>query len=340
MPRSARAIAVIAAVIALVISGCGSSSSSSSASAGGKTAGTQHLTLMLDFVPSAYHIGVYDAIKNGYYRKNHIDLSIIAGPSPAQYASLVGQGKADIGLADAVDLLTFINKGLPYEGVLATLQQPLAGIGVLQKSGIVSPKQLDGKNVATPGSPSDKAFLDTMMKSAGGDPSSIKLITTGFDFAKDLVAGKIDAFTGYLTDGIQAQVESGVPVHFMRINQFGGPNYPSLLFYATRAKIASDPKLIQEFVTATRQGYEDTIAHPKEALAAFLSLNPTVKAAPTQAALQAVLPLFKGSASQYGDVNLGDLDRLSAYLVKNGLLTKPVPANTAATNRFNSSSGP
>jgi putative hydroxymethylpyrimidine transport system substrate-binding protein len=338
-PRwTARVVTVAAAVSVLILGGCGSSSSSTVAGSQ-TTGGVQHLTLMLDFVPSAYHIGIYDAMKNGYYKKNHIDLSIIAGPTPAQYGSLVSQGKADIGLADGVDLLTFINKGLPYEGILATLQQPLAGIGVLKSSGIVSPKQLDGKKVATPGSPSNLAFLNTMMASAGGDPTSVKLITTGYDFAKDLVANKIDAFTGYATDAIQAQVESGVPLTFLPINKFGGPNYPGLMFYATRAKISANPKLMQEFVTATREGYADTIAHPKEALAAFLSLTPTDKAAPTQAALNAVLPLFQGSASQYGQIDLSELSRLSAYLVKNKLLTKAVPASTAATNQFNSSSG-
>jgi ABC-type nitrate/sulfonate/bicarbonate transport system substrate-binding protein len=292
------------------------------------------LTLMLDFVPSPYHIGIYQAVKAGYYKKANIDLKIVQPTSAGDYARLVSAGKADIGLADGVDLLTFIANGTKYKGFLALLQKPLAGIAVLKSSGITSPKQLVGKKVASPGSPSNKAFLVTMVRNSGGDPNQVKLITTGFDFAKYLVAGKINAFTGYLTDAVQADVESGVRLSFMRLDQFGGPTYPSLVFYATTARIAQDPGLIRDFVAATVHGYQDTLKNPSGALNAFLSLNPAVKAAPTKAALTAILPLFKDGATQYGHVNLADLNNLSAFLVKNKLIKKTVPASQAATNEF------
>lgn len=330
--RLGRAVlALIAVSIAvLVASGIGQGGTKSQAS----QSSPRTLTLMLDFVPSPYHVGIYQAVKAGYYKKANINLKIVQPTSAGDYARLVSAGKADIGLADGVDLLTFIGNGTKYKGFLALLQKPLAGIAVLKSSGITSPKQLVGKKVASPGSPSNKAFLVTMVRNSGGDPSKVKLITTGFDFAKYLVAGKINAFTGYLTDAVQADVESGVRLSFMRLDKFGGPTYPSLVFYATTARIAQDPALIRDFVAATVHGYQDMLKNPAGALKAFLSLNPAVKAAPTKAALTAILPLFKAGAVQYGVVNLGDLTKLSAFLVKNGLLKKPVPASQAATNEF------
>jgi ABC-type nitrate/sulfonate/bicarbonate transport system substrate-binding protein len=300
----------------------------------GSTKAPRKLTLMLDFIPSPYHIGIYQAVKAGYYKQANIDLKIVQPTSAGDYARLVSAGKADVGMADGVDLLTFISKGTKYKGFLATLQEPLAGIGVLKSGGITSPKQLTGKKVATPGSPSNKAFLVTMVRNSGGDPNSIKLVTTGFDFAKYLVAGKIDAFTGYWTDAIEADVESGTPLRFLRLDKFGGPKYPSLLFYATTATIAKDPSLIRDFAAATTHGYNDMIKNPAGALNAFLSLNKAVKRAPTKAALTQILPLFKAGTSQYGHINFGDLNKLSAFLAKNKLITTPVPAATAATNAY------
>ena len=314
----------------LVASGVGNGGTNSQAG----QSSLRKLTLMLDFIPSPYHVGIYQAVKAGYYKKNNIDLKIVQPTSAGDYARLVSAGKADIGLADGVDLLTFIGKGTKYKGFLATLQTPLAGIAVLKSSGITSPKQLVGKKVASPGSPSNKAFLVTMVRYAGGDPNKVKLITTGFDFAKYLVAGKIDAFTGYLTDAIQADVESNVRLSFMRIDNWGGPKYPSLMFYATTDELAKNPALIRDFVAATVHGYNDTLKSPATALNEFLSLNPSVKAAPTKAALTAILPLFKAGAAHYGVINLGDINKLSAFLVKNGLLKKPVPASQAVTNEF------
>jgi ABC-type nitrate/sulfonate/bicarbonate transport system substrate-binding protein len=289
---------------------------------------------MLDFIPSPYHIGIYQAVKAGYYKQKNIDLKILQPTSAGDYARLVDAGKADIGMADGVDLLTFIGKGTKYRGFLATLQTPLAGLAVLKSSGITSPKQLVGKKVASPGSPSNKAFLYTMVKHAGGDPNKVKLVTTGFDFAKYLVAGKIDGFTGYWTDAIEADVSSGVGLRFMRIDKFGGPRYPSLLFYATQDTIAKDPALIRDFASATAHGYNDLVKNPNAALAAFLSQNRSVKSKPTKAALTAILPLFKSGTSRYGHINTGDINKLSAFLVKNKLLTKAVPASQAVTNQF------
>ncbi len=331
--RSGRRGQRLVSVVLSLVAACAVGLVATGLSSGG-TAAPKKLTLMLDFIPSPYHIGIYQAVKAGYYKKNNIDLRIIQPTSAGDYARLVSAGKADIGMADAVDLLTFIDKGTKYEGFMSTLQTPLAGIAVLKSSNITSPKQLTGKKVATPGSPSNKAFLVTMVRSSGGDPSKVKLVTTGFDFAKYLVAGKIDAFTGYWTDAIQADVESGTHLRFMRIDRFGGPRYPSLLFYATTARISQDPDLIRSFADATAHGYEDLLKNPNGALSAFLGLNKAVKAAPTKAALTAILPLFKDGASQYGHVNFGDLTKLSAFLVKNGLIKKPVSAQVAATNAF------
>jgi putative hydroxymethylpyrimidine transport system substrate-binding protein len=237
-------------------------------------------------------------------------------------------------MADAVDLLTFVGKGTKYKGFMATLQRPLAGLAVLKSSGITSPKQLVGKKVASPGSPSNKAFLFAMVQHAGGDPNKVKLVTTGFDFAKYLVAGKIDGFTGYWTDAIEADVSSGVRLRFMRIDKYGGPRYPSLVFYATQDTIAKNPTVIRDFASATAHGYNDMVRNPNGAVSAFLSQNRSVKAAPTKAALKMILPLFKAGTSRYGHINTGDLNRLSAFLVKYKLLKKAVPASQAVTNQF------
>jgi putative hydroxymethylpyrimidine transport system substrate-binding protein len=325
----AAGLLAICAVAVLAAVGVGSAGAKPTKSGAGRK-----LTLMLDFIPSPYHIGIYQAVKAGYYKSKNIDLKIIQPTSAGDYARLVSAGKADVGMADAVDLLTFVGKGTKYRGFLAALQRPLAGLAVLRSSGIKSPGQLVGKKVASPGSPSNKAFLFAMVKHAGGDPNKVKLVTTGFDFAKYLVAGRIDGFTGYWTDAIEAEVSSHVPLRFMRIDKFGGPRYPSLLFYATPDRIAKDPSLIRDFAAATVHGYNDMLRSPNKAIENFLSQNRSVKAAPTQKALKTILPLFKAGTSRYGHINTGDLNKLSRFLVKYKVFKKAVPASQAVTNQY------
>ena len=339
-PVDAALATVLACVVALAASAGGSGALRDAAravpqsTAKSSSASLTKLTLMLDFIPNPVHVGVYRAVKAGYYKQANIDLRIVQPTSSADYSRLVAAGKADIGMADGVDLLTFIDKGTKYRAFLATLQTPLAGIGVLKSSGIKTPKQLEGKKVGTPGSPSNKAFLVTMVKASGGDPNKVKLITTGFDFVKFLVGGKIDGFTGYMTDAVQGGVESGKPIRFMRLDRYGGPRYPSLVFYATQERIAKDPSLIRGFAAATARGYEDTLRNSALGLSALLGLNKALKAAPARAQLKAIVPLFRHGAKQYGRLNLSDLTKLSAFLVKHGLIKHAVSGNQAATNAF------
>jgi len=290
-------------------------------------------TLLLDFTPYAVHAGIYRALAAGYYKANNIDLKVIQPTSAADVARLVDAGKADFGITDGVDLISGIGKGQDYKAFMALLQRPLAGLAVSGKSGITSPKQLEGKTVGSPGSPSNTAFLDTMVENSGGNPSKVKLITTGFNFVQYLESGNISAFTGYLTDAVQAQAD-GAPIRFLRLDQYGGPEYPSLVVYTTTSKLAHDAPLIRAFVDATVHGYNDTIADPNVGLQALLSQNTLLKAKEMAAELKVVGPLFKEGAPQYGQLNLTQLEALAAYLKQHKLLSQSIPADRIGTNAF------
>src|ERR1700694_5326585 len=116
--RSGRRGQRLVSVVLSLVAACAVGLVATGLSSGG-TAAPKKLTLMLDFIPSPYHIGIYQAVKAGYYKKNNIDLRIIQPTSAGDYARLVSAGKADIGMADAVDLLTFIDKGTKYEGFMS-----------------------------------------------------------------------------------------------------------------------------------------------------------------------------------------------------------------------------
>src|SRR5438105_3815129 len=73
--RLGRAALVLVAVsiAVLIASGVGQGGTKSQ----DRASSPRKLTLMLDFVPSPYHVGIYEAVKAGYYKKNNIDLRIV-----------------------------------------------------------------------------------------------------------------------------------------------------------------------------------------------------------------------------------------------------------------------
>jgi NitT/TauT family transport system substrate-binding protein/putative hydroxymethylpyrimidine transport system substrate-binding protein len=127
------------------------------------------------------------------------------------------------------------------------------------------------------GVPSDGAVLDTVVRSAGGDPGRVQTVTIGFNGVQDLENDKIAAFTGYWpADGTQVQTD-GFPITTFELDDHGGPAYPGLVLFSTRGRLGADPPLARAMVAATVRGYEDTLADPERSLQDLLGQNPSIQ---------------------------------------------------------------
>jgi len=304
------------------------------AGAGAALPEQRNATLILDFVPNAVHAGIFRAVAAGYYTRNNINLKIIQPTSTSDTLKLIDAGKADFGIADGIDVANQIDQGRDARAVMALVQRPLGGLIALKSAGITNAKEFEGKTVGITGVPSDTAILNTVVASAGGDPKKVKVAQIGFNGVQNLENGKISAFTGFWpADGVQVAVD-GKPTTIFKLDEHGGPRYPGLVVFSTRKRIAEDGPLMRAFLDATTHGYRDTLANPSRSLNDFLKLNKSAQRKITQAQLTAYMPLFKGTAKRYGVLNMGDVTKLSAYLVKNDLIKRAISASRYGTNQF------
>jgi NitT/TauT family transport system substrate-binding protein/putative hydroxymethylpyrimidine transport system substrate-binding protein len=338
--RRPAGIAAIVIVVALALGGCGSSSSPRAAASGrdlgpGALPSLTHVTLILDFVPNAVHAGIFRALAAGYYRDENIDLRVIPPTSTSATLALIAAGKADFGLADGGDVATLISQGRDAKAIMAIAQRPLGGLIALASEHLTSPAQLQGKTVGITGVPSDTAVLDTTVAHAGGDPARVHVVNVGFNGGQDLVAGRINAFTGFWPDdGVQLEVD-GHPTTTFKLDSYGGPAYPGLVAFTTTSLISHDPWLVRAFVAATVHGYEDTLEDPARSLADLLRLNPGLQRRFTQASLHAYLPLFDDSGGvAFGTLQPRNIEALSAWMVGHKLITHPITAARYGTNAF------
>jgi putative hydroxymethylpyrimidine transport system substrate-binding protein len=326
------------AALALALCGCGSSTVSGGAStAGGAASGVlpgalphmTHATLILDFTPNAVHAGIYRALAAGFYRRENIDLQVVAPSATVEPLSLVSAGRAQFGLADGSDVAAEIAAGGHDEAVMAIVQRPVGGLIALASEHLRSPAQLQGRAVGITGVPSDRAVLDTEVRHAGGDPARVRVVTVGFNGAQALLAGRVAAFTGFVPDdGVGLEVE-GHPITPFWLDRNGGPAYPGLVAFTTRGLAASDPALVRDFVAATVRGYEDTLRDPSRSLAEELRLNPSLPRALTAASLRAYLPLLSAGGAPAGLRSVGALQpvhvaEMSRWMLAYHLLAAPL----------------
>ena len=291
-------------------------------------------TLILDFLPNAVHAGIYRAAAAGYYADNNIDLKIIQPTSTADTLKLIDAGKADFGIADGIDVATQIDQGRGAKAIMAVVQRPLGGLISLKSEGLTDAAAFNGKTVGLTGVPSDTAILDTILENGGVSTDSVKKVTIGFNGVQTLEGKKIDGFVGfYPADGVQVE-QDGFPINVLEFDQNGGPRYPGLVAFSTEKRITEDPALMNAFVDATVQGYDDTIKDPAQSLDDLLAANKAMKRDITKAQLDAYLPLFLAGAKNYGVIDEANIEELSTFLVDKKLIKEPIAPSRFDTNEF------
>jgi len=289
---------------------------------------------VLDFVPNAVHAGIYRALAAGYYRHAGLDLRVVSPSATADPLKLVAAGRADLGLADPLDVARLVAAGRPVRAVLAIVQRPLGGVIARCAPGLETARGLEGRTVGTTGVPSDDAVLDTVVRAAGGDPRRVRRIALGFEGVQALAARRIDAFTGFWpADGPTAEA-AGVRTCIFRLDADGGPRYPGLVAFAGRDTLTRRPALVRAFAAATAAGYRDAIARPAQALRDLVAANPGLKGPLVARQLAAYRPLFLAGAARFGELDPAAIRRLTAFVARERLLRKAVDPAALATNAF------
>ena len=325
MPRRRLCLLVLSAAAAL-LAGCGGGD-------GASEAGNREATLVLDFLPGPVHAGVYRALERGYYEAEGIDLEIVEPSATADTLRLVESGRAQLGIGEGIDIATQVADGRPVQAILALTQRPLGGLITLESSGIRTPADLEGRTVGVTGVPSDDAVVKTIVAGGDGDPEKVRTVTIGFGGVQALLAGRVDAFTGFIpSDAVAVELE-GRPTRSFAVDEYGGPRYPGLVVFSTQEMIGSEPELLRGFARATVRGYEEVLADPAAGLRALLAENPEIPRDFGRASLRAHLPLFAAGGG-FGGFDYARIAGLSRFLLRAGLISEPFPPRRFATSRF------
>lgn len=293
-------------------------------------------TVVLDYLPNAVHAGIYLAKKAGYYEKAGIDLEVLSPSSTSDTVRLVSAGKADFGLADGIDLATQVSRGREVQGVMAILRRPAGGLITKARGGPLGPAGLSGQTVGLTGAPSDRAVFETIVESAGGDPSRSSTVVIGFNGVQALGAGRIAAFTGYIPEDATALEARGTATRSFPFDRWGGPAYPGLVAFSSTEQITGDPALVRGFVAATTRGYRAALADPARAITALAEEVEGVDRRFARRAFAGYRPLI-GRPAEIGEINLRTVRQLSRFLLENDLITRPVPPGRFATGKFTGS---
>lgn len=331
--RRASAWPLAALVGAVALSGCGSSDEPAADAGSAPASEPVAWTLVLDYQPNAVHAGLLHAQAAGYFERAGIDLEIVAPASTSDPLTQVSRGKADLGLADLIDVARRNDRDASLVLTGAVVQRPMSGILVDAASNITRPQQLRGKRIAVTGLPSDEAVVEAIVSSGAGPKIAPDTVTLGFNGLKALDAGRVDGATAYWPADAVSLEDLGTKPRVFALDEFGGPRYPGLVAFTGSKLAAQEPAKLDAFQDALARGTREVAADPVLGRRAVGDAYPELDAAITARQLRAIVPLF-GTGEQAGRIDPATLTAFAQFAAESNLTSRTLsPAELGLRER-------
>ncbi|HEY3763748.1 MAG TPA: ABC transporter substrate-binding protein [Gaiellales bacterium] len=292
-------------LIVLLAAACGGTSGAATG------AHTTPVSLTLDWYANADHVGVYTGIDRGFFARAGLDVTARPPSAASDSITLVATGRSDLGISYEPEVFYAQQRHIPVVAVASVVPRALASIIAAGASGIRTPADLRGKTIGIDGTASTTAFVQTVLRHSGVDPSDVKLVNVGFNQVPALLQHKVDAVAGVFQniEGIQFAQQGLHPVVFP-YDRYGVPQYDELVIVANASRMHSDAayrRTVARFVTALAAATRWAQAHPGDAIAvmehhAYRDYQGTIRrSVPATLALLRTAPLNPTAWARFGE---------------------------------------
>ncbi len=325
-------------VLSFALAACGEKKdvlSSSSATA-------QPFTLMLDWVPNADHVGIYQALSEGDFSQAGLDLNVQVPSDPATPLQLLAAGKVDAAISYEPEVLLARDRGVPVVSVAAIVQKPLTSIVSIGSKHITSPTNLRGKRVGDAGIAYQRAYLRTIVARAGIPTNKVTEINVGANLVPAMLSGHVDATLGAYWNYEAIQLaQRGKHPNVIHMEQVGVPTYDELVVVVRRTTIMAHPDVVRRFVQALARGYESARRDERAAVASLLRANPGLDPKLQTASVKATMPVFfPGSGEPWGWQSQSQWNSYGQWMLDHHLISNPQAIVNASTNEVLAGQGP
>jgi len=236
-------------VVALTFffAGCGGGGESSAPADASAGPALTKIVVQMDWYPQPEHGGFYQALAEGYYEAEGLDVEIMPGGPNAAITQKVSQGKAQFGIGRTDDIILGTARGMPLLVCAALMQKDPQAVMFHEETGIESFADLDGRNImATPGS----VFIEIMERKF-----DIEVAITPLDYGMTrFLADKDFIQQCFITNEPYYVRREGANPGTLLISDSGFRPYR--VWFTSRAFARNNPEVVKAFNRATIKGWE------------------------------------------------------------------------------------
>ena len=235
-----------------------------------RAAGPDHVSLRTNWLWYGSHAIFFLAKERGYYKDANLEVDIKQGNGSGNVARLIANKDSTFGYISIAALLNTAAQGAPIIGVATIDATGTDAVLCRPESGISKIQDLNGKEILTTAGAGVNAFWPVVVKTAGLNESSIKLVNVAENaLTPSYLKGMAPCMLGGIDDK-PAEIEANggkPPVEFLYADY--GVDQPGYAIATHRDLVKSNPDLVRRFVYATLQGVKAAKADPDAAVKAL-----------------------------------------------------------------------
>ncbi|WP_292752401.1 ABC transporter substrate-binding protein, partial [Methylophaga sp. UBA4204] len=201
--------------------------------------------------------GIYAAKEQGYYQDAGLAVTILTGQK-APFND-VEAGNVEFGISGA-GLVVERLKGRPFVALAAIFQSSPYTWLVRADSSITQPTDFVGKTVTRQSYADD---LSAMLLRFGIDPSQLNIVDPSPEDIDNLIDGKVDALTAYISNEPFQMLSRGVDYRTLSPHEYNINFYSDIIFTSERY-LKRQPGDVEAFHSATLRGWQYALEHPYE----------------------------------------------------------------------------
>lgn len=254
------------------------------------------LVVVLDWLANANHAPILVAQQQGFFKKQGLDVNVIAPADPTDPPKWVAMGRADLAIDYQPRVAMEISQGLPIKQVGTLIDHPLNCLVVLAKSPITKPADLKGQTIAYSSPQIDLFMLTKLLAQVGLSIDQVKPVNVHYGLMQALLSGQAQAAIGVMRN--VELVELQLLGHKMRTffpENYGIPSYSELVFIGKKNEFDSR---YERFFKALNEANQYLQAHPLEAYAQIILVHPELNSPANKAMWLKTLTQFSADFSR------------------------------------------
>lgn len=225
----------------------------------------------------------YLAVDKGYLKEEGIELELDQGKGSGAAVGELARGNYQVAFGDintAIQLAASRPKESPV-AVYMMYNEPPFSIASKKSTGILRPKDLEGRSLAAPAGSATLKLLQLVAERDGVDMSKINIVNASANLLEQMMLrGQVDAVAGFVSTIAMSSKTLGMDpdkdLNWLMYSRYGVNLYGNALL-VSRDLAQNSPAVVRGLVRAVNRAVADTVRDPNLAIDALMRREPLLK---------------------------------------------------------------